>query len=588
MYRFSYGTKNLYAHKSSIKDIHINNNHQKELLINGFNIIELNEEEVNKDTELNNIFFSEREIQRLKKKAVDVEEHYSNNSVDEKINENCFNCLMSNFKPNELLYFSKRNDLLTYLKYCFYFLKNNLFIDNQIYIENRYDLDKCDINYLNGWRFFIPKTVCRGCFLQIINMEHLFGNIKAIFTDMDPHSTSTNFNRKRRRFFSRSRKTLSTFSNNNNINKNNNINENKIKEKNKISSNKENNKNSNKIKIRNPNYKSKNKPKFSFNNRNKLKDLKKKIVNEENALIKKEENEKISKNHKKKISEYKEELNNECDEQSVREIKIKINDFLEQGILSEDEKIDKKNNNYKKNKKPKNNEFIKKDDNKLINNTTINNVENNTKDIANNSKNDIIIPQFSGNNYNYNELTEEKENNNLYKKSKTMRIYNEIMNIKYMTNKTVMSLNYRLSAFKDILLYIIINVGDFKEKLYNSLHFNPQIISMGIIQYEYYFSILYNEGFKAKKEYEEIISKIKKESIPSITKNISKLREIENTDDGNSENLDKMEKKLNDFLEKVNNMEQKYEEDINNFFINFCYFFQLIKELKDAFGGKMN
>jgi hypothetical protein len=49
---------------------------------------------------------------------------------------------MNGFQANELLYFVKRKDLLIYLKYCFYFLKNILFIDKQIYIKNKYDLDK--------------------------------------------------------------------------------------------------------------------------------------------------------------------------------------------------------------------------------------------------------------------------------------------------------------------------------------------------------------------------------------------------------------------------------------------------------------
>ena len=127
-----------------------NDNLHKVETINGFNIIQLNEEEINLDffSDLQNL--PEKEITRIKKKAQSIEEYYIGKGKDSKINENCFNCLMNNFHENELLYFAKRKDLLTYLKYCFYFMKKILFTDNQIYTENKYDLDKCDIHYLSG------------------------------------------------------------------------------------------------------------------------------------------------------------------------------------------------------------------------------------------------------------------------------------------------------------------------------------------------------------------------------------------------------------------------------------------------------
>jgi len=168
-----------------------------------------------------------------------------------------------------------------------------------------------------------------------------------------------------------------------------------------------------------------------------------------------------------------------------------------------------------------------------------------------------------------------------------MNLYNEILNIKYMSNKTVIKLNFKLNAFKDILLYTIVNIGDFKEKLYNSMHFNPDIISYGINQYEQYFTALYHEGFKAKTEYEEMFTKIKKESIPSISKNLAKLKEVEKLDDDDKKNMDEMEKNLKEFSEKIDEMEKRYEESINNFFTNFSCFFNLIKELKASFGGQI-
>ena len=162
----------------------------------GFNIIEL-DEDIEQSKNLNADLLSEREIVKLKTKAKSIEEYYISNFDKDKISENCFNCLMNNFHPNELLYFTKRKDLLLYFKYCFYFMKKNLFLDEKIYIENKYELEKCDSNYLNGWKFFIPKTICRACFLKILNMKGLFANLKNIFSDIDSNDLIFHEYRKR-------------------------------------------------------------------------------------------------------------------------------------------------------------------------------------------------------------------------------------------------------------------------------------------------------------------------------------------------------------------------------------------------------
>jgi hypothetical protein len=279
------------------------------------------------------------------------------------------------------------------------------------------------------------------------------------------------------------------------------------------------------------------------------------------------------------VPEYKEEIKAQNDEQTVTEIKIKANEFICEGNLSEnyenEKTINKKNIN--------NNESILKD--KLNKNHSIKNVGINNNSIKSNCLNKILINN-KNNNINGIESKEEKTNN-LNKNKKNMNIYNEILNIRHMSNRIVIKLYFKLNAFKDILLYTIINIGDFKEKLYNSMHFNPEIISYGIDQYDQYFLTLYNEGFKAKKEYEEIFTKIKKESIPSITKNLAKLKEQEKLEDDEKKQLDEMEKLLKELIEKINVIEQKYEETINNFFGNFMCFFNLIKELRAGFGGQI-
>ena len=574
---FYKGTKNSNRHKISLKAKAKDNKLQKELQINEFNIIELNEEEIKADYEPSTNLFSEREKQRLEKKAKSIEDYYSNKSEDENINENCFNCLMSNFKPNELLYFSKRKDLLIYLKYCFYFLKNILFLDHQIYIDNRYDLDKCDPNYLNGWKFFIPKTVCRACFLQIINMEHLFGNLKTIFSDIDPHIASRGLHRSRTHFNPRSRSTHSM--RRINVGKQSDVNENGTKGK-------SNEKGSNRSKSKYRNGKNNNI--ISYDDEKGLISIKKDILGEVGHLInKKEENGKKVKSSNTNKSEYNHDLNHQNDEYSVTEIKIKASDFITEGSLSETQdkkEKDKDNKNNKDNKTNKNKDLsITKEKGKRSNS---NNSSIKSININNNSKNEILNIN-SKNNDNGKESKDDKSNNsNSIKNLKNMNIFNDILNVKHMYNGIVIKLHVKLNVFKDILLYTIINIGDFKEKLINSMNFKPEIISYGINQYETYFSSLYNEGFKAKKEYEEMFTKIKNESIPSIFKKILKLKEEQLSDDEKS-TLDDMEKVLDEYSKKIDEMTKRYDESMNNFFTNFICFFSLIKELKQAFSEQV-
>jgi len=202
--------------------------------------------------------------------------------------------------------------LLTYLKYCFYFLKNILFLDYHTYIKNRFDLDKCDINYLNGWKFFIPKTVCRACFLQIINMEHLFGNLKAIFSDIDINLSSRNLRRNRSHFNPRLRTSHSSrrvSNNNHNINPEEGKNiivipkkENKIKNKN-----------------------SRNNQNIIYDDKKGVISIKKDILGDIGILSKKRDNSNKSKKSKSKNnkSEFNSEISKKKKEKSLTKIKIK-------------------------------------------------------------------------------------------------------------------------------------------------------------------------------------------------------------------------------------------------------------------------
>jgi len=569
-------TKNKNGYKLVKKLVNDDKRHQRQLKINSFNIIELNEEEISPENDPDLNIFSEREIQRIKKKAISIEEYYSNGSEDAKITENCFNCLMNNFRANELLYFSKRKDLLTYLKYCFYFLKNILFLDYHTYIKNRFDLDKCDINYLNGWKFFIPKTVCRACFLQIINMEHLFGNLKAIFSDIDINLSSRNLRRNRSHFNPRLRTSHSSrrvSNNNHNINPEEGKNiivipkkENKIKNKN-----------------------SRNNQNIIYDDKKGVISIKKDILGDIGILSKKRDNSNKSKKSKSKNnkSEFNSEISEHKEEQSLAEIKIKSKDYLfdsNEHKKSIDKKKGKNNNeNNKKKQAIKNGNNIKES---TVNNGETNDEIQNTKSNNSNdndiSKKDNLFSNYCTNNKNYQE-TKDKIGNYTPKNKNMFNICHEILNVKNITNKIVIKLDHKLKSMKEIIIYTIISIGDFKDKLYNSLNFNPNIISYTINNYEQYFKGLIYENDKARKAYKEIILKVKNESIPSIYKNIVYLKEEEKLEEEDLKQLDEMEKNLNEYLQKIEIMEKRYEENINNYFINFIYFFKLLKEIADTF-----
>ena len=534
---------------------------QKQLNINSFNIIELNEEEISPENDPELSMLSLREIKVLKDKASLVEEHYSNEDENANINENCFHCLMNNFKPNELLYFNNRKSLLSYLKYCFYFLKKIIFMDYQIYIENKYDLDKCNDYYLVGWKFFIPKTVCKACFLEIINMEHLLGNLKNIFCDVDAFKIMQTDHRNRINLNSKLRRKRSIHRNHSS----------KINEKNKIQTKGKKKKllykKGTKIRIRNFGY-SKENLNSLIDDKNGLLTNKKDTIQEIKSISRKEGNE-IDKEPKNNLNK---NINGQIDGKSVSEIKIETNEFLGEinllkNKINENKSISKDVNGQNKIKANKKN--INNNKNIISNNDTNNNLLNSSLLNGNNN----YIAQKT------NEISNDSDKNKI-----TMSIYSEILSTKSMSNKIVMKLDYKLNCLKEILIYLIINVGDFKGKLYNTMNYNPGIIPFGVTLFEYYFDNLYNEIFKAKKEYEEIFMKIKNQSIPSIKKNILLLKEKEQLVEEEKKFLDDLTKSLNEFTPKINLLDQKYEDAMKNIFEYFKYLFSLMNEFKSAFG----
>ena len=526
--------------------------------INGFNIIQLNEEEINLDffSDLQNM--PEKEITRIKKKAQSIEEYYIGKGKDSKINENCFNCLMNNFHENELLYFAKRKDLLTYLKYCFYFMKKILFTDNQIYTENKYDLDKCDIHYLSGWKFFIPKTMCRGCFLQMINMEHLFGNLKTIFSDVDTTTLRRNFHRNRSHLNSRLRSE-------NTIQKKDNGNNNNSQRKILGKSHK-------RMYFR---YNLKNNKNISFDDKNGIL-MKKKILSED--VIDNLNDKKNKFLGKKKRPEG----NNPLGELLVTEIKIKSNEFSsEKGILKGMANIEK--NNFNKNSKDIKTDASEKshENNYILNNSK--NSQNNK--ISINMKNISIIENNNNNfiNKNPKEIINKLNINN---EKSHINIFNEIMNKKGINNKIVMKLFIKLDTLIQLIYYALADVFDFREKLNNTLDFSPLNIlhldSSILDIYENNYRDIYNLLFKERKEFEEIFKKIKNDSVPSISRNLEKLRAQKDLKEGEIKALDELKQTLNGYTNQINNLEKNYGSKIKDYFNDFNCLLTLIGEIKES------
>ena len=149
------------------------------------NIIEIKEKESN----LHEIIENNPEIKELKRsKAKNIEEYFTSKNGISTIKENCFKCLLTNFLSNELLYFNSRKDLFNYIKYCFLFKNKLIITDEDTFQENKEKFFNANASFINGWRFFIPKTICKGCFMEIINMKNLISNIKTIFCDIEKDS----------------------------------------------------------------------------------------------------------------------------------------------------------------------------------------------------------------------------------------------------------------------------------------------------------------------------------------------------------------------------------------------------------------
>ena len=173
---------------------------------------------------------------------------------------------------------------------------------------------------------------------------------------------------------------------------------------------------------------------------------------------------------------------------------------------------------------------------------------------------------------------------NIPKEKKVANIYQEIMTKKGMNNKIVMKLFLKLESLLYWINYLIYDVGDFRLRLQNTLNLNPIMVSNLIANklsiYLNDFGLLYNEVFKNSKEFEEILKKIKNDSIPTIAKNLAKMKEQPSLKEEEIKILDEMTKTLDDYTTKINELYKKYDERIKDYSTNFICFMKLIEDIK--------
>jgi hypothetical protein len=123
-----------------------------------------------------------------------IENFYINTYGLIRIKERCASCGVQDFLTNELFYFKNMITLFFYLKYIFHVTKNKLFLDNKIYIENYNEIKRCKkIDFNLKTKFLFPKTICKKCFVNLINKQNLIQNLTNML-EGDDISSSIEFN----------------------------------------------------------------------------------------------------------------------------------------------------------------------------------------------------------------------------------------------------------------------------------------------------------------------------------------------------------------------------------------------------------
>ena len=523
------------------------NSNSKMVQFNGFNIIELihkesneiidvpkitqDEEKINleikePDSNLHEILESNPEIKELKRtKAKNIEEFYTSKNGISTIKENCFICLMTNFLSNELLYFNSKKDLFNYIKYCFILRNKLLIIDEDTFKENKEKFFNANSSFINGWRFYIPKTICKGCFMEIINMKNLISHIKNIFCDIEKDSLCKTNYRNYALFSPRFRVAFSL--------------------RNRLRHQRRHNRNGNRN-TRSKTSQKNIKNKDSENNEY-IMDIepKEKIYNTAIELIK---DKRILIIDKKILDDS--VLNN-----------LKNNSFYKNNNIQNNNLCKNINENNNKTSIPNNkNILIEKGTKKILDKKSLTNKNNfksnfNSKEEENlnNNKNSMYPSQYNVNNLNINNKKIKKIN----------IIHNSVKEIFNNINKIFYELFLSLDNFKKYILFLMPN--------FNNLNFSQMIT-----QYKSFYPIFYEE----KKNVSNYLMKFNStsEGLNLVLNEIANNMEINEKE---KNNLIITIQELNKDIDENKKILEKYDNLFNNFLNNYNHYCRILFEINE-------
>ena len=177
--------------------------------------------------------------------------------------------------------------------------------------------------------------------------------------------------------------------------------------------------------------------------------------------------------------------------------------------------------------------------------------------------------------------------NNKKKIKMNFYLYYSILKTKHISDQTVININTKLCQFESSILYAMINISNLLVKVNDEQNNDPKKMSIEINNYEKYILGFYNETFEIRIQYLHILSKLKKDSIPHILKNISKLKVEPTLAAEEKTELEEMEKTLNDYSHQIDGIKNKFEIKINELFQNYVKLFKTLEELKAKFIKKI-
>ena len=89
------------------------------------------------------------------------------------IDQSCIICKNNHFSPGELLIFYNFPEFICYLKFCFFYQKEKLITNEEIFIKNQNEIQNkyYDILKIPAIDFSPAKVICKYCLMKHLNME---------------------------------------------------------------------------------------------------------------------------------------------------------------------------------------------------------------------------------------------------------------------------------------------------------------------------------------------------------------------------------------------------------------------------------